>query len=131
MERLDAMIKRVCERPGFFVGRADMRQVRAFLDGYVCALAERRDLDGYPFGGFLRWLEVQHDISHPGWGWDRILVHAAGSQEAAIHSLPQRFSQYCDELARGTFDADTARERHFGHSSREPHETCTKGWHDT
>lgn len=100
------------------------------LDGYVCALAESRELDGYSFGGFLRWLEVQYNICNVGWGWDRILAHSAGSHEAAIRSLPDRFSQYCEVVASGAFDADTARERHFGGESREPDETWTEGWYD-
>ncbi len=128
MERLNAIMKAVCDRPGMYVVPSDMRMVRAFLDGYVMALSA--ELGGYPFGGFLRWLEVQNDICHPGWGWDRILVHAAGSHEAAIRSLPQQFAQYCDEVARGTFDVDTARQRHFRGSSRQPQKTCTDGWHD-
>lgn len=124
------MIQAVCKRPALYVGRSCMREVRALLDGYVYALIECGEIEDYVFGGFLRWLEVRNNISHPGWGWDRILVHSAGSEEAAIQSLPQFFAQYCDELTRGIFDPNTARERHFGLSSREPKETCTKDWHD-
>jgi hypothetical protein len=130
MERLNRMIAAVCEKPALYVGRADMRLVRAFWDGYICALAVSREWDAYSFGGFLRWLEVQYNICNVGWGWDSILAHAAGSHEAAIRSLPDRFSQYCEAVASGAFDTDTARERHFGGESREPDETYTKGWHD-
>ena len=87
------------------------------------------ELDGYPFGGFLRWLEVEYDICHPGWGWDRILVHAAGSHRAAIASLPERFAAYRRAVASGTFDPNTARERHFGSSSREPRSPVTRNYH--
>ncbi len=130
MERLNRMITAVCKKPALYAGRADMRLVRAFLDGYVCALAESRELDGYSFGGFLGWLEVQYNICNVGWGWDRILAHSAGSHEAAIRSLPDRFSQYCEAVASRAFDADIARERHFGGESRKPDETWTEGWYD-
>ena len=120
------MIKRVCDKPGLYVGQPRMRQVRAFLDGYVMALDESRELSDYPFGGFLRWLEQRHGICHPAWGWDRILVHAAGSDAEAIRALPATFDQYRAELERGVFHADGARV-----PTREPEQTCTEGYYDT
>src|SRR5438309_7211943 len=102
MERLLAVIKTVCAKPGMYAGPR-MRQVRAFLDGYVLALIESRELTDYPFGGFLLWLEQRHGICHSAWGWDRILVHAAGSEEEAIRTLPATFEQYRAERERGEF----------------------------
>ena len=66
MERLLAMIKTVCAKPGVYAGPR-MRQVRAFLDGYVLALVESRELTDYPFAGFLLWLEQRHGICHSAW----------------------------------------------------------------
>ena len=37
MERLLAIMKTVCNKPGLYVGQARMPQVRAFLDGYAMA----------------------------------------------------------------------------------------------
>lgn len=129
MERLIKIIEALCKRPGLYVACSDMRAVRAFLDGVALGMAPG-ELNCYPFGGFAHWLEVQHDIYHPAWGWDRILVHAAGSHRAAIASLPERFAVYLQAVADGTFDPFTARERHFGSSCREPDSTITENWHD-
>ena len=123
MERLLAIMKTVCNKPGLYVGQARMPQVRAFLDGYAMALGESGQMPDYPFGGFLRWLEHQHGICHPAWGWDRILVHAAGSDREAIRILPERFEQYRSDLARGAFDPDGVRV-----PTREPEQTCTEGY---
>ena len=125
MDRLLAMIKRVCDKPGLYVGCSRMRSVRAFLDGYAMALGESGELPDYPFGGFLRWLEQRHNICHPGWGWDRILVHTAGSDREAIRTFPAMFDQYRVELERGVFDPNDTRI-----PSREPEQTCTEGYHD-
>jgi hypothetical protein len=126
MDRLLATIKTVCAKPGMYVGPGGMRQVRAFLDGYVLALSESRELSGYPFGGFLLWLEQRHGICHSAWGWDRILVHAAGSEEEAIRTLPATFEQYRTERERGEFvPDDNARVM-----KRAPEQTCTKGYYD-
>ena len=128
MERLLKILEAVCERPGLYVGCFDMRAVRAYLVGFAHAMCPD-ELDHYPFGGFLSWLEVEHDICHAGWGWDRILVHAAGSHRAAIASLPERFAAYRQAVAAGTFDPNTARKRHFGSSSREPRSSVTRHYH--
>ena len=125
MERLLAIMKTVCNKPGLYVGPATMPRVRAFLEGYVMALGESVQMTDYPFGGFLRWLEHQHGICHPGWGWDRILVHAAGSDREAIRTLPERFEQYRSDLARGAFDPDGVRV-----PIREPEQTCTEGYNE-
>ncbi|MGC3957601.1 MAG: hypothetical protein QM813_06460 [Verrucomicrobiota bacterium] len=119
------MIQRVCDKPGLYVGQARMRHVRSFLDGYAMALGESHELPDYPFGGFLRWLEQRHHICHPAWGWDRIHVHAAGSDAEAIHTLPATFALYRTELERGLFAPDGDRV-----PTREPEQTCTEGYHD-
>lgn len=125
MERLLAMIKRVSDKPGLYVGDQRMRQVRAFLDGYVMALGESRELSDYPFAGFLHWLEQRHGICHSAWGWDRILVHAAGSEREAIRTLSATFEQYRGELERGIFDPEGDRV-----PTRQPEQTCTEGYYD-
>ena len=120
------MLKAVCNKPGLYVGTPRMRQVRAFLDGYVIALGELQELSDYPLGGFLRWLQHQHGICHPAWGWDRILVHSAGSEAEAIRTLPARFEQYLSERERGMFDPEVPCA-----ITAEPEQTCTEGYHDT
>ena len=87
MNGLLAVMNIVCDKPGMYVGHGRMPQVRAFLDGYVMALNDSGQMSDYPFGGFLTWLEQRHGICHPAWGWDRILVHAAGSDREAIRIL--------------------------------------------
>ncbi len=119
------MMKAVCNRPGLYVGSASMPQVRAFLDGYAMALTETGQLPDYPFGGFLRWLERKHCICHPAWGWDRILVHAAGSDSEAIRTLPERFEQYRAELSSGSFDPE-----HTKSTIRQPEQTCTERYNE-
>lgn len=125
MERLLAMIQRVCDKPGLYVGPARMRHVRSFLDGYAVALIEFHELPGYPFGGFARWLERRHHICGPAWGWDRIHVHAAGSDAEAIRTLPATFALYRAELERGAFDPDGV-----SVLMQEPEQTCTEGYYD-
>jgi len=104
MERLLKVIRAICQKPGIYVGQPRMPLVRSFLLGYVIALGESKELENDPFGSFLRWLEAKHGICHPGWGWDRILTHAAGSDKEAIRTLPEQFELYLTELSNGTFD---------------------------
>jgi hypothetical protein len=125
-ERWLAMMKAVCNKPGLYVGSGRMRLVRAFLDGYSIGLFESGAFsDSTCFGGFAWWLQRRHGICHPAWGWDRILVHAAGSEEEAIRTLPAVFAEYRSELERGTFTPGSPLDW-----TPEPEETCTHGYND-
>lgn len=126
MERLSTIIGTLCRRPGIYIGRADMRHVRAFLNGYLLALEEMGELKNHPLNGFVHWLELRHDIQGAAWGWDRILVHAAGSHAEAIRTLPAVFSLYRSEVESGVFDPEALHSR----NGREPEQTCTDGYSD-
>ena len=52
-----------------------------------------------PLSGWMRWVESRFLISHPAWHWTRILLHAYGSDRAAIEALPQLHQEF---LARRT-----------------------------
>lgn len=126
MERLSSIIGRLCRRPGIYIGRTDMRHVRAFLNGYLLALEEMGELKSHPWNGFAHWLELRHGIQGAAWGWDRILVHAAGSHAEAIRTLPAVFSLYRSEVESGSFDPDGL----YSWTGGEPEQTCTDGYND-
>ncbi|MDB5357877.1 MAG: hypothetical protein JWN24_4330 [Phycisphaerales bacterium] len=73
-ERYLEMLDRVCQRPGMYVGGANLRLIDIFLSGYELGLVETGnspELDGW---GEWVWLKFQ--IYHPAWSTTRILVHS-------------------------------------------------------
>ena len=75
---------------------------------------------------YVGWLQMRHGICNPAWGWDRILVHAAGSESGGYSNLAVAvFEEFRSELDRGIFKPDFPLDW-----TPEPEQTCTQGYHD-
>ena len=92
VEHFLRMLDRLCQRPGMFVGRASLRLVSAYIDGYQDALSN--GLEGRVLGGFTTWIETKFGISSPAWHWTRIILHQFGSEAAPISHLPQLVREF-------------------------------------
>lgn len=90
------LIHDIAKRPGIYVGQCDLNLIRAFLDGYDWALRQQGNTDHADWHG---WIEVRFQVSHPAWGWPRIMLHVYGDDLAAITAMPILYEEYLHELA--------------------------------
>ncbi|WP_435016191.1 hypothetical protein TA3x_003753 [Tundrisphaera sp. TA3] len=93
------MLRSIAKQPGMYVGRASIRAVSHYLDGYGHSLKDAGHAVG-PLDGWMRWIERRFLISHPGWHWSRILLHAYRSDMAAIEALPGLYEEFLADRAR-------------------------------
>ena len=88
-----ALVNSIAKRPAMYVGRCSLRRVSAYLDGYEHALGDV-GISETPLAGWGRWVELRFLISHAAWHWTRILLHAFGSDAAAIEALPGLYREF-------------------------------------
>jgi hypothetical protein len=80
-----------------FVGSGQLWDVAIYLSGLEDGLA-RGNAEMLVAPSWQRWVEGRFLIFSPGWHWSRILVHAFGSDEAALTSLPSLYDEFFVDL---------------------------------
>jgi hypothetical protein len=98
MQEFESLLESIAKRPEMWVGECSVRAVRNYLEGYCHASAALCDTET-PLDGWGFWLESRFLISHPAWGWTRILLHAYGSDRAAIEAIPQLHREFLAQRA--------------------------------
>ena len=119
MDAFDDLLQAICERPAMFVGDGRLRHVAMFLDGFTEALS----LSGAPcpMAAWRPWIELRYGISDPAWHWTGILIHAFGSDTAALHAIPSLFSEYRKALvAVGVDEIERAHAVRFPRGVEQP-----------
>jgi hypothetical protein len=115
----------------YVVGCGSLMGICHYLDGYrhaISALGYRDPLDAW-----TPWVDLRFGIHHTAWHWTRILLHAYGTDEAAIRALPELYCEYIKARAElGTEGIErrlreTLLER-YGEEWFEPAETHTRPW---
>ncbi|OUL26906.1 hypothetical protein BV372_26135 [Nostoc sp. T09] len=95
-EYLYEMLERIKQRPGMFLGKTSITQLRAFLDGYM---SSRADLGLPPtqqeiqFNQFQDWIQTRFKItsSH---GWDSIILFYSADEKDALNNFFELFEQF-------------------------------------
>lgn len=94
-----SLVAAVAKRPAMYVGANCMFRVRAFLDGYLHACHELNQSPEW-LSEWRDWIEWRFGISHPAWGWHRVILHAYGSHMDALAALPLLLAEYRDDLQK-------------------------------
>jgi hypothetical protein len=129
MPDFESLLRSIASRPAMYVGRCSLRAVSAYLDGYDHASGDLGQPE-LPLSGWGHWVESRFLISHPAWHWTRILLHAYGTDRAAIEALPQLYQEFLARRAaigvEGIVDEHGRRFiAEYGQDWHEPAETST------
>ena len=128
MDQFATFIERVCLRPALYVGTSSLRDVDIYLAGYGHALEDSGHQ--HPFAGWMRWIESRFLISHPAWHYTRILLHAYGTDRAALDAIPELHKEFVAVRASiGREGVEAQHRRRFlaeyGREWHEPEHTTT------
>lgn len=108
MSEFEELLQSIAKRPAMYVGKCCLHSVRNYLDGYDHAYSGLGAGDS-PLTGWGHYLESRFLISHPAWGWPRILLHVYGSHRDAIAALPGLYRDFLEMRAavgvQGIIDA--------------------------
>jgi len=113
------MLENFCKRPAIYTGFPDYKTAICWLEGFDTAHP------GMLFGSFEQWLSHKLLINHSGWGWPRMILHIAGSEEMALGTLAMTYREYAsvaDSLDANDLknDRDAALTALYGTTSHEP-----------
>lgn len=86
-------------RPGLFTGQPSFLAVASYLEGIAFAMS----WGGGPNAGprlscFGLWLSHRFLIYGSCWNWSRILLHVAGSEDAAFELLPKLYREFAEQV---------------------------------
>ena len=87
----------ISRRPGMYVATERLRDVANYLHGL------EHGIGGGQAVAFLsrvlkRWMEGRFLFCRAAWGWDQLLLHALGSDAAALAALPNLIREYFADL---------------------------------
>jgi hypothetical protein len=129
MPDFESLLQSIARRPAMYVGKCSLRAVSAYLDGYDHASGDLGQAE-LPLSGWGHWVESRFLISHPAWHWTRILLHAYGTDRAAIEALPQLYQEFL--ACRAAIGVEGIVDEHgsrfiaeYGQDWHEPAETST------
>lgn len=94
----ESAIKELSTRAGMYIGEPCLLRARMYLMGYGQALSDLGK--PYPLLGWQRWIEGTFGVSHPEWGWDKILRWHYGSDQDAIRQLPELYRKFREESSK-------------------------------
>ena len=107
-ELLDAIMEKLKERPGLYVGKKSLPDILTFMSGYSCCL-EDQGLKELPVGG-PDWCFYDYVRSHyglqdnhhlPAWHWSEIIQFFSGTEESAVDAYFELYDEYQDFVANG------------------------------
>jgi hypothetical protein len=129
MSNFESLLRSIAKRPGMYVGKCSLRAVSDYLSGYDYALHDLGCAE-LPLSGWMSWVEARFLISHPAWHWTRILLHAYGTDQAALEALPQLYQEFL--ARRAAIGVEGIEAEHtsrfidkYGQTLHEPAETST------
>jgi hypothetical protein len=81
-----------------FVGTEQLRDVANYLHGLEHGINLGKSDPFDQFRLFRRWIEGRFVYCRAAWGWDQLLLHACGTDSAALVALPGLFREFLSDL---------------------------------
>ena len=113
-------------RPGLFTGQPSFLALACFLEGIAFAMSWRGGPNAGPrWSCFGLWLSHRLLIYGSYWNWSRIVLHVAGSEDAAFELLPKLYREFAEQvdqldIVRMLEDLKCQLQSKFGHDWNSP-----------
>lgn len=82
-------------RPGMFLGERNLKNLYAFMNGYMYRIFQEEDIVPEFYPGFQEYIETKYNVT-TGQHWSKILDFYSYSEEEAL----KKFFQYLDEYTQ-------------------------------
>lgn len=96
MIKLYDLLEKIKQKPGLYIGRANISDLFMFLVGYKCAIREMKiDLSDQEkdFFEFQPWVQKKYQISTEA-SWAKIILLFAGDEERAFEVFFQLLEEF-------------------------------------